>query len=170
MKKKYICCDCGRIMDGITPHWCRGNFKKRHMKFEELGKIDPVDVYVGAKFKTTTGKVIEVESIIGDEVFVSGRGMIKINKLIPLLITDSISDYEYRTNIGNDYGGVFRKQSPTHEEFIEILGNMIYYKKTEGYIVVQEGVRELPKDHGFQYHIIMREVFKIKKDYENRNR
>ena len=88
MKKKYICCDCGRIMDSITPHWCRGNFKKRHMKFEELGKIDPVDVYVGAKFKTTTGKVIEVESIIGDEVFVSGRGMIKINKLIPLLITD----------------------------------------------------------------------------------
>lgn len=165
--KKYVCCNCGRIMDDMTPHWCRGNFRKRHMRFEELGKVDPVDVYVGAKFKITTGEVVEVESIIGDEVFVSGRGMIRIDELIPLLITDSSPDNEYRTNIGN---GVFCRQSSTGEEFIEILGNTVYYKRTEGFIVVQDGVRELPKDHSFQYHIIMREVFKIKKNHENRNR
>lgn len=34
-KTTYTCLLCGRTMDQKTPHWCNGNFRKRHLSWEE---------------------------------------------------------------------------------------------------------------------------------------
>ena len=38
--KKYKCLYCGRILIGQIPHNCKGgNFRKRHLKFKEMGNV-----------------------------------------------------------------------------------------------------------------------------------